>query len=389
MVHANKPWRIKLDDIRADSDHLYFCGKEWCGYYTKAVGGMLTVPRDSLTLPPKSVLSTTAYVLGRGFTFEGPNIIEHGINRPDTSYYPGIPTLESMRYLAKACEEFGVEMKSPFEEIRYITASNTQLYVALTLTDYESGAVTSGLGWFNPNSGDYARIYSADLIGYTPQWIGCSGDTLHGYFTHHAAGKALESKWIGFYDGTLHEVNWKFAGVPGRVLLAMQAWGRSIAFATDSAVGLRFSDGIIKSWATDGVASRKPVQTYCAKRNASGTSMTDTVAFQTILPGHATKVYSVYGDWIQVAVRNGVEAYVDSVIWTANELRVTKDDWECEAPCFFTLRIPTQGNYLYTEVTDTPLTFIDFDRNGAKLGLLSAWARRKDFSPVLVPVSAR
>jgi hypothetical protein len=94
----------------------------------------------------------------------------------------------------------------------------------------------------------------------------------------------------------------------------------------------------------------------------------------------------VYGDWVQIAVPNGVEAYVDSLVWVANAARVEKSHWQCEKPCFFTLRIPSQGSYLITELTDTPLTFIDFDRHGAKVGILSAWAKRSDLSPVLVPV---
>lgn len=347
---------------------------------------MTTVPRDSVNLPAKKPIITTVSLLGRTFSYEGSTVVEPRIALPDTSYFPGLPGLESLRYLAKAAEAAGLHTTSPVESIGQIAASNSMVFLTLLLRDAESGVITSGIGWFDPETSNYARIYSPELSGYYPEWIGCAKDTVHALFVNFKDGIRADTKWITFHNGALHDINWKAARVPGYTILTMDIWNYDIVFATDAAIGIRYRDGDIKSWATDAVASRTPVQTYCATRTSSKKDLSESTPFQQLFPGKAAEVSAQLGDWLLVTVPRGVEAYVDSIIWVANEMRVSEPHWQCSEPCFFTVRIPSQGAYMITELTNTPITFIDFDPYGAKIGIVSAWAKRRELSPILVPV---
>jgi hypothetical protein len=384
---AAQPWVLAFPDIAYDSTHAYFSGPQWTAFYAVKIGNLVTVPRDSLTvrhlLPdpvqPVGVAHTAEY----GFICDGSTLVCRGFDGRDTLRTLLPPTSDAIACLTGA----GTRNPNPAdlqERMSPAFGTDSVVWFGLTLRDPESGAETAGLGWFDPHTNYFGRVYSPSLAGYQPQWVGARDDSVYVLFSRQPKGKPAESRLVAFdpLSSYLAEIDLDREGVPGDVILSVVQWNDTLLIATDRAVAIWKPHRRPEAWHTVAWASNRTTRLYL-KTFPDGKA----VEYMPLRSNTPTDVKAMIGDWLQVVAPLGIEGYVDPAEWEKHSVLWSLRNWSCgDSLCFVRLRVPMKGVMVETDFTNTALTYLDRDRNGVKVGFKAAWARLETMAPVMVPL---
>jgi hypothetical protein len=383
---AAEPWLLQFPEISFDDKHVYFCGEQWCGYLSGGLEAMLTVPRDSVNPPappPEAIMSVL--LSGDEYVARDNQILLIHPPLADTAFTLTEPSIESLQILEQLIQPADRPHARPRETTGPITASRSRVFFGLQLYDPITDATLGGIGWIDPASRHIARLYSAALARMEPVWIAAIGDTIHALFAEVRDGERVRTKWIRC-DAThpeLAEVDLAQNSIPGERILAMYRWHETIVLSTDAAIAIHSARQTI-AWDTRTYAPSEGSWLYMRKFTSPGKG--DTTRFFSFPKGRPTVVKAWIGDWVEVGAPEGIQAYIGKHEWVADSASWTKPDWGCDKPCFARIRIPTNGKFMEGDVTNTPLTLIGVDRNGAKIGFRAGWIPARRLVPVLLPV---
>jgi hypothetical protein len=392
LALAEKPWLLAFPDIAYDSTHAYFSGPQWTAFYAAKVGNLITVPRDSLSshglLPSPAAPSNLAYAAPYLFICNEATLIRRDAYGTDTTFVLPPPTSEAVACLNTAGAR-GVYPANLVESMGPAWGGADIVWFGLTLRDPESSTVTAGIGWYDPAAGLFGRVYSPELAGYQPKWIGIRADTVYTLFHRQVKGKPIRSRLIAFtpQDNSLAEVGLQQEGIPGDAILAMAQWNDTLLIATDCAIAMWTAHNRPVAWHSMAWASNRTNILYLKTFPGGKADAGKAVEFLPLKSNTPTDVMAKIGNWLQVIAPIGIEGYVDPDEWEKHSVLWSQKSWSCgDSLCFVHLKIPHKDDMLETDFTNTMLTYIDRDRNGIKVGFKMAWARLETMAPVMVPI---
>jgi hypothetical protein len=389
---AAQPWLLAFPDIACDSTHAYFSGPEWTAFYPAQIGNLVTVPRESLTvrhLLPDAVLpSGIAYTREHSFICDGTTLVCRGPDGRDTVRTLPPPTSDAVACLAGA----GAQNPNPAmleESMGPAFATDSVVWFGLTLRDPESLAHAAGIGWFDPYTNYFGRVYSPSLSGYQPQWVGARDDSVYALFNRKPKGKPAKSRLVAFDPLTsyLAEIDLAREGVPGDVVLSIVQWNDTLLIATDRAVAIWPPRRRPVAWQSIAWASNRTVRLYLKTFPGGDPAAGKAIEYMPLRSNTPTDVKAMIGDWMQVVAPLGIEGYVDPEEWETHNVLWSQRNWSCgDSLCFVRLRVKMKGVMVETDFTNTALTYLDRDRDGVKVGFKAAWARLETMAPVMIPL---
>ena len=392
LTLAAEPWLLAFPDIAYDSTHAYFSNSEWTAFYSVHVGNLVTVPRDSLSdygyLPNPATPSNIAYAAARLFVCDNATLISRSADGTDTSLVLPPPTWAAVGVLNargayRGAPAFLWKSRGPS------CGGNDVVWSGFTLRYLESPTTTAGIGWFDPATNLFGRVYSPDLAGYQPKWIGIRADTVYTLFHRPIKSKQIRSRLVAFapQNHYLAEVDLLREGVPGDVILTMAQWNDTLLIATDCAVAMWSPLHRHVAWQTRAWASNHAIMLYLKTFPGGKAEAGKAVEFLPLKSNTPTDVKAKVGNWLQVVSPVGVEGYVNPAAWEKHSVLWSQRNWSCgDSLCFARLKIPRKDEMLETDFTNTALTYIDRDNNGVKVGFKAAWARLETMAPVMIPL---
>lgn len=389
-VHAqasDAPWLLSFTDIRVDSHRAYFLGSQWIGYYVPGPELMYTVPRDSIDIPEPSPPVTSVNIGKYAYAPDGSGIARVTAKGDSTLYSLPEPSPDALSFLAADASQHEVSAASSRETIHSIAAVGEQVWFGLLLFNADNTARAAGLGWFDTKTRRFGRIYTPELTGYSPEWIGIAADTLNALFVSTLTG-ARRTKFLrlSLADNALNEVDLRGMGIPDAPIVQIRLWDDTLLFTTSTTIAVWKPGRRADSWSTRMYAARNAIPLYLVTFTGDSGLVQDTVRFQLLRPSKPSTVKIEVGDWMEIVAPEGIEGYVDDETWRANQNLWAERFWNCgDSLCFARIRVPTHGGFVQGDFIHAPLTYLGKDANGIKIGFRAAWARKEDLLPVLMP----
>jgi hypothetical protein len=234
-ARAAAPWLLAFPEISFDSTYCFFAGPQWAAYYFWQTNALATVPRDSLELhgllpspPPPS-----NYVMLNGQTYHCEKDTLFLMSGIASEAYPlPPPTTDVLHYLSVAGAS-DVDPTTLQQTMGPAAAGNGRIWFGLQLRDPASNVQICGMGWYDPASQRFGRIFSVDLAQYEPQWIGCLPDSALMLATKTVKGKRVAARLLSTNAliNMMSEIDVGREGVPGNQLLSAEIW-RQIYWVT-------------------------------------------------------------------------------------------------------------------------------------------------------------
>lgn len=392
-VQAADPWLLAFPDLSFDTAHAFFSGEQWTAFYTPQLGTLVTVPRDSLEargLLPDPVKPTgIAYTQDYSFVCDDNMLVSRSPDGKDTVRTLPPPTSDAIACLEAAGAK-NIEPAALEEAMGPAFGTRSVLWFGLTLRDPGSKALAGGIGWFDPATGLFGRTYTPSLAGYRPEWIGARDDTVYALFKRQSkSSKRPKSLLLAFEPSSeyLAEINLARQGVPGKEILSIAQWNDTLLIATDCAVAIWTPKWIPLGWHTSAWASNRTTMLYLKTFPGGDPDKSKETEYLPLRSNVPTEVKAQIGGWLQVVAPVGIEGYVDAGEWEKHQVLWSQRSWACgDSLCFARLRVPMKGEIRESDFTNTPLTYIDRDREGVKVGFKAAWAKQESMAPVMVPV---
>jgi hypothetical protein len=384
---AAEPWLLAFPQISTDPQHAIFSGEYWSAIYFPEMGKPSIVPRDSLIAPALPMPAKTVRV---GTTVY--RIVTGGLSatRADSSVdYYHLPDFEPdvLSFLA-GINHGRADTTSLVETVGPLTTPRGWIYFGLTLRDTLTGVTLGGIGWFNPATSQMGRLYSQSLVGLQPTWMLPRADTLLCVFENSGSDTLVETHLIRHPLGTtsFDEVNWRRNGIPGTRILNAVPWGDTLLLATDNAIVMWKPQHAPAVWQTRAWAASEPRWLYLKTVADGSADSTAATRFLLLRANLAVEVEAQAGDWLQVVAPFTLDGYVSAGDWDAHGKLWTQPRWHCnETPCFARLRIPTKNELQDTDVTNTPLLYLNRDsKRGVKVRFRALWIHSEDLTPALL-----
>ncbi len=384
---SDAPWLLSFTEIRADSHRAYFLSPHWIGYYVPGQELMYTVPRDSIDIPELSPPVTSVKIGKYSYAPDGSGIARISAKGDSTLYSLPDPSADALSFLAEDAKQNKVPADSSRETIYSIAATGERVWFGIELTNAGNTARAAGLGWFDTKTRRFGRIYTPELAGYAPQWIGVAADTLNALFASARAGsRGTRFLRLALADNALSEVDLRGIGIADAPIVQMQLWGDTLLFSTGTTIAVWKPGRRADSWSTRMYAARNAISLYLITFAGDSAVWQDSVRFQMLRSSKPSTVKIEIGDWMEIVAPEGVEGYVDDEAWRANQNLWAERFWNCgDSLCFARIRVPTHGGFVQGDFIHAPLTYLGKDTNGIKIGFRAAWARKEDLLPVLMP----
>jgi hypothetical protein len=421
-ARAASPWLLAFPEISFDSTYCFFAGPQWAAYYLWQTNALVTVPRDSLELhgllpspPPPS-----NYVMLNGQTYHCEKDTLYLMSGISSEAYPmPPPTSDAIHYLRSAGAG-DVDPSTLQQTMGPAASGNGRIWFGLQLTDPASGVHVCGMGWYDPVSQRFGRIFSVDLAQYDPQWIGCLPDSALLLATKTVKGKRIAAKLLSVnaLTNTMSEIDVRREGVPGNQLLSAEIWRQTywpetddsgkvkpeaaprkkkevlyLCLATNQAIAMWRPGHQPQAWTTKAWAAPQTTWLYLMTFTNGSPDAKEPVKFLPLKSNVPSDVRARIGDWMEVVAPIGIEGYVNPDDWQKNSVLWQQWRWNCgDKLCFARLRIPMKdelnaGDFL--DVQMTPITGpggqLTRNENGVKIGFQAGWARAEDLAPVLTP----
>ena len=182
------------------------------------------------------------------------------------------------------------------------------------------------------------------------------------------------------------EVNWQKVGIPGTRILNAAQWGDTLLIATDNAVAMWKPQGPPKVWQTRAWVSREPRWLYLKTASPDDNDSTITRRFLLLRANLAVSVEAQAGAWRQVVAPFPLDGYVSADDWEEHGVLWSQPRWHCGAtPCYARLRVNVKNELVETDVTNTPLEYLNRDsKRGVRVRFRALWVRADDLTPVLL-----
>lgn len=381
---CGQPWLMAFPDISYDENRICFSNDKWVAYYHLQSKLIYTLPRDSISLPPRKTPTNTVVLDGEYFFYRG-SAIER-VRTPEQPVVYTLPTLNESA--AKPFIDKWTRKPQSLDEVREIIGpmalNRNMLWFGLTAED-QNGQTCSGLGWFNPKREQFGRIYSPALVSDVPKWIEVVRDTVVILYE----SQPDLNKHLVFYSlktGKLSDLDYRQAGVPGDDILGIDKWSSFILLATDQAVAIWAPGHQPNVWTTKAYASRKPIRLKMLNFISGKPDYDSITDFLPMMPNRPSEVMAQVGEFVELVAQAGVEGFVPQREWKQYNKRWQGFDWGCGRNlCFARVRVPTQGSYIEGDLLNTPLTRIAEDHDLVKVGFTAGWADINELSPALMP----
>lgn len=383
---AAQPWMLAYPQIAHDQKYVYFTGDRWAAVYASQLGNMLSLPRDSLRIPPPLSPQQIANLGAQVFRIEGNALIGLAVAGGDTVRLLPEPAPDAVACLSG--DSVAVDARLLAEHMQPLIAHRDRLWFGLSLADTVNGRTVGGVGWFDPRTNRFGRVYSPALVDLIPEWIGAVQDTVY-LLLRGAPGDPASPTLLltyGIRSGEFAEKSFEGSRIPGAQLLNVRQWGDTLLIATDRAVAVWKPRQHPLVWESRAWAAPLGCWLYLKTFPGGDPAAGDTVRFLPLAPNTPTDVKAQIGEWLQVVAPVGVYGYVDPDAWRRHEKIWSEHFWNCgDSVCFARIRVPVKDQLIPTDFRDTDLTYIDEDRAGVKIGFRAAWARQSDLAPVLMP----
>jgi hypothetical protein len=421
-TRAATPWLLAFPEISFDSTYCFFAGPQWAAYFVWQTNALATVPRDSLELhgllpkpPPPS-----NYVLLNGQTYHCEKDTLYLLSGINSEAYPlPQPTTDAIHYLRSAGAG-DLDPNTLQQTMGPAAVGNGRIWFGLQLQDPASNISVCGMGWYDPITRRFGRIFSVDLAQYEPQWIGCLPDSALMLATKTVKGKRVAARLLSVNAQTdrMSEIDVRREGVPGSQLLSAEIWRQTywvtpddttkakaeparrtkkevlyLCLATNQAIAMWRPGHQPQAWTTKAWAAPQTTWLYLKTFTKGVPDKKEPIKFLPLKSNVPSDVRAQIGDWMEVVAPIGIEGYVDSDEWQKNSVLWQQWRWNCgDDLCFARLHIPMKdelnaGDFLnvqMTPITDNAGKQIR-DANGVKIGFEAGWARMGDLAPVLMP----
>ncbi|RQV97904.1 hypothetical protein EH220_04150 [bacterium] len=381
---CGKPWLMSFPEIAYDDNRICFSNDKWVAYYHLESKLIYTLPRDSISLPPRKIPTNTVVFDSEYFFYRGSAI--------ERIRFPELPIVYTLPELTEtAAKPFLEKWSNPpkslanvRETIGTMAFNRGVLWFGLTAED-RNGQTCGGLGWFNPKREQFGRIYSPSLVSNAPQWIEVVRDTVVVLYesqpdlTKHLIFYSLKS-------GKLSDLDYRQAGIPGDEILGIDKWQSFILLATDEAVAIWAPGYQPNVWTTKAYASRTPIRLKMLNFINGKPDYDSMEDFLPMMPNRPCEVMAQVGNLVELVAQAGIEGYVPQREWKQYGKRWQGFDWGCgNNLCFARVRVPTQDRYIEGDLLNTPLTFIGTEQDMVKIGFTAGWARIDELTPALLP----
>lgn len=381
LLAAGQPWLMSFPDISYSEKNAYFSEEKWTAYYSRLLEGLLTVPRDSLDIPEPGSVGLAAELDDDLYYALESRLSRLRGGTPDTTFV--LPDPPPVVYRTLGVSAAGPEPQIT-EVIDPLCAYDKKVWFGLTAQDLQTGNCLGGIGWFDPALQKFGRVYSPALTGFQPQWIGAVRDTV---LVLLAGTAERSSRFISYaiHTGNLTQIDLRGAGIPGEVVLNIRLWDGILLIATDEAVAVWNPGRDPLVWQTSQYAVREPTMLFLKTFPKGDPETTEPVPFTYIQPDRPAEAKAKVGNWIELVIAEGIEAYVDQASWEQNKERWQERFWNCDPePCFARLMVPMQGEEVPADFTNAPLYPLEEAGSRMKVGFRVAWARADELIPVLV-----
>jgi hypothetical protein len=390
LAFAKDPWLLAFPEISFDSGHIFFSGPKWTAVYTPGAPAPTTLPRDTLVahkaLPPAAIPPRSGSCNSLFFRAENNTLISTSADGIDSVRTLPPPTVDAIACLGKDAAR-NTNPANLVEIIGPITSRYNRIWFGLLLRDTVTHATVSGVGWFDPYWNRFSRVYSPVLSGMQPEWIYSRDSTTYVLFARKAHGATQRTTLTGLSlrDFTLSEIALAKEGIPGSLVLNASQLGDTLILCTDEAIAYWKPHRNPLIWQTKAWASRVTRFLYLKTFPDGDPGAADSVAFMPLKSNTPTEVKAKVGSWLQVVAPIGIEGYVDAREWEKHAVLWSQKSWACrDSLCFVRLEVPMHEHLTEVDFTNTPLTYIDRDANGVKVGFRAAWAREDELIPVLM-----
>lgn len=390
LAMGSEPWLLTFPEISWDASRVYFSGPKWTAIYSAGAAAPVCMPSDTLTsrhlIPAPDILPTSVQWNSLMFRAEGNTLISTGPDGIDSVRTLPSPTVDAIACLGKSAAARALPVNL-IETIGPITVRYNRIWFGLLLKDTVTKASVSGIGWFDPYWNRFSRVYSPALTGMRPEWIGARDSTAYLLLVHRISGELVGSTLVGLSvrNYVLSEVALSKENIPGTIILKAAQWGDTLLLATDEAVAYWKPRHKPQSWQSRAWAARATRFLYLKTFPGGDPLVSDSVAFLPLKSNTPTEVKAQVGQWMQVVAPFGIEGYVDAREWENHAVLWSQKNWSCrDSLCFARLRVPMHEKMIEVDFTNTPLTYLDRDGDGVKVGFRAAWAREEDLAPVML-----
>jgi hypothetical protein len=395
VARAGEPWLLPFPDISTDSTHVYFSGERWTAVYSPAKRGLAIRARDAIKkLPaPKKPADQTA--LGATtYNAQDNTLISSVSAGPDTVRTLPDPTSDAITCLSAN----GGAAASPAavrEVIGPVTAYQNRVWFGLTLGDITRGTlddrgfsrIVGGIGWYDPESNRFGRVYSPVLAGFRPQWIGARQDSVYILLSKIGSDSSHASKLMAYsiQGGALVEVNLRSVGLPGDYVMSAVLWNDTLMLATNQAVAVWKPRRKADVWLSRAYQAPETQWLYLKTLpdgDAEATKPVEFLPFKSSLP---LEVKAKVGEWLQLVSPILVTGYIATEEWEKHSVLWSQHAWNCgNKPCFARVRVDINDDLVDADFTNTAFAEQGRERHGVKVTFRAGWAREEDLVPVML-----
>lgn len=395
MAWAGEPWLLAFPDISADSSHVYFSGERWTAVYTPPAKGLVIRARDAIKKLPPPQLPADHVLLGTStYRAQDNTLINTVAGGSDT-----VRTLPDPTSDAIACLSAGGGVPANPAAVREVigplTVHDGKVWFGLTLGDFSRGTLDSrgfsrvvgGIGWYDPESNRFGRVYSPVLAGLSPHWIGARRDSVYLLLSMTASGKSTQSKFMVYvmHGGALIEVNLHHAGVPGDYLLSVALWKDTLLLATDRAVAVWKPLHKIEVWESRAYQAPETQWLYLKTFPGGDPDASRPVEFMPFKSSLPLEVKARVGGWLQVVSPIKVLGYIKPDDWEKHSVLWSQHSWNCgDSPCFARVRVDAHDKLVDADFMNTAFAELARDHDGVKVSFRAGWAREEDLMPVML-----
>lgn len=385
-LHAGDDFLLSFPNIHTSSEIAVFANDRWAAVYTAEMGVMYTMPLDSFTLPPVSVSGRETTVDLKGVIYSRDPLRLNALHVmrgfSDSVVVLPQPSERSMAPLNAAWKREATSGEVT-EEISPLRGYAGKLWfgiIAKTPTDEGVG----GLGWYEPETMRFGKVYSPELSGFIPRWIDGRSDTIFVFYEH--ADMSRGGKLISFSiaTGQLAELDLRGYGIPGDTLLNVSDWFATFLIATDKCVAIWANGNDPWVWQTTACAARDSVWLQFATFDTKSKRIIPSGDFLPMKLNMPAQVYAQFGNWVLLLAQSGVEATLPASEWDKRSESLTTSDWGCgNKSCFARVTIRAKGADRAMDLLNTPLMLLSEEDDKVKVGMQAGWAEVDRLVPVL------
>ncbi len=379
---------VAFPEITYDEHRAYFLNDTWAAVYSGQLGAMFTVPRDSVDVRIVDDGRTCRTIVGNATYSCHPTrgdalIRQDAAGGEDKVITP--PSRAALQVLADAWHLISISATEIQEEIGPLIADGERIWFGLIAHRGQDSLPLAGLGWYDTRLDQFGRVYGSGLAGVAPRWVGVRQDTVWMYCK--TLDKKHPSALISYSpsSATMMYVDPRGAGIPGDTLLNVSLARNALLISTEQAVCV-WQVGVSPwVWQTDAYAARDSVWLQFLTFDRRREAVRPHGDFFPLAINQPAQAFTRVGDWIEVLAPRGIEARMDYSAWDKRSKALEGFDWGCgDSVCVARVRVQVQGATKEMDLLNTPIIFLERDRQEAKVGIQAGWVRVDQVVPVLM-----